>query len=460
MLVRTVQTRVSISEYARAVVRAWPHVGTGIPAERSVAVLYAQYMTETGGRACWNWNIGNVKHRPGDGFDYCIVQNVWEGVTRDHAEMLLREGKATLDTNPDHIRAVGAGKVAVVLSADNPGCWFRAYVNLEVAMRSHLELLAKQRYASAWPHVIAGDPTAFARELHEKGYFTASAEAYAAAMWPHFDAFVHATAYEEAVAELEPAPAPLWRATVVAPRGLNLRASPSVSAPRLAHMPAGTIVRVLTELPGAKLEAGSPGHGGWSEVLLGARRGYCASEWLARIDEAPSLKDMVEVEAQGERWLVSPVSFAPVSLGQARDHAASLGCELPTPALADAIWRAADLRIEPADMIRRHDGTAATMSSDAIHADVRATLLRLLGGKVAGASFTLMAGAFKDVVEVDGRVGVYGWHTKDRRTLEALGIEAYDPVTEGEGFVVQRPFFGHDMDWIDYSQSVRLVRRI
>jgi hypothetical protein len=60
MLVPTIRTPVSISEYARAVVRAWPVVESGVPSEAAVAVLHAQYMAETGGRACWNWNIGNV----------------------------------------------------------------------------------------------------------------------------------------------------------------------------------------------------------------------------------------------------------------------------------------------------------------------------------------------------------------------------------------------------------------
>jgi hypothetical protein len=144
----------------------------------------------------------------------------------------------------------------------------------------------------------------------------------------------------------------------------------------------------------------------------------------------------VEVEHQGIVWLVAPVYVAPVGIGQACDLAAALGCELPTPGLVDAIWRAADLRIDAARMTRSHDGTAATMDSPATHTAQTVRLAHLVDGR----EFVLLAGAYKDVVQHNGKVGLYGWHTAD-------------------GHPIQPFYSGHWLGHRDYSQGLRLVRR-
>lgn len=62
--------------------------------------------------------------------------------------------------------------------------------------------------------------------------------------------------------------------------------------------------------------------------------------------------------------------------------------------------------------------------------------------QIAGREFVLLVGAFKDVVRgPDGRIGLYGWHQ-----LNGKPIQPY--------------FTGHAMDWIDYSQGLRLVRKV
>ncbi len=143
----------------------------------------------------------------------------------------------------------------------------------------------------------------------------------------------------------------------------------------------------------------------------------------------------VEVAHAGEVWLVSSVYVAPVGIGEALDIARANGCEIPSPGLVDAIWHAADLKLEPLER-DGHDGTPRTMASPAVYADQAARILAQINGR----SFTLLAGTHKDVVRSGGKVGLYGWHRTDGRVIQ--------------------PFFaGHAMAWQDYSQGIRLVRR-
>lgn len=155
-------------------------------------------------------------------------------------------------------------------------------------------------------------------------------------------------------------------------------------------------------------------------------------------DPALDFARFVEVEHAGVRWQVCPIYVAPVGIGQAVDLAARAGCELPTPALVDAIWRAADLRIDAGAMERTdHDGTPRTMDAAAMHASQAARLAGLVGDR----RFRLLAGSHKDVVTHEGRVGLYGWHRSDGRVIQ--------------------PFYArHAASWRDYSQALRLVRRV
>lgn len=78
------------------------------------------------------------------------------------------------------------------------------------------------------------------------------------------------------------------------------------------------------------------------------------------------------------------------------------------------------------------------MNDPAVHADQ----LTNIESQIAGRDFALLVGAYKDVVRgPDGRVGLYGWHQ-----LNGKPIQPY--------------FTGHGMDWKDYSQGLRLIRRV
>ncbi len=203
--VAVLRTAVTMADYVRAVVRSWPRVGEGDPLEQSVAVLFAQYMVETGGQACWNWNIGNAKHFPGDGFDYHCLRGVWEGVSPAEAARIIASGEAIADPSVNHATAVGAHRVSVIFEPPHRQTWFRAFPSLDTAMGEHLQLLAK-RYAPAWSWVLQGDVPGFANALKARGYFTADPKAYAAGMRPAFAALVASSTYEDLVAtmHLEP----------------------------------------------------------------------------------------------------------------------------------------------------------------------------------------------------------------------------------------------------------------
>jgi hypothetical protein len=204
------RTVVSMRDYARAVLKAWKAFFGNLPEKKSVAVLYAQYMIETGGRACWNWNIGNVKHFRGDGFDWVALDNVWEGVAPFAASALIARGEAVLDTNEGHIKAVGASKTSVVFKAGRPETLFRAYPNLDVAMMGHIRFLF-ERFAPCWTDVVSGDYHGFAHTLKAgrdgkentpDDYFTAQAEAYATGMAPYYQNFLSSLVFDTELQEV------------------------------------------------------------------------------------------------------------------------------------------------------------------------------------------------------------------------------------------------------------------
>jgi N-acetyl-anhydromuramyl-L-alanine amidase AmpD len=175
--------------------------------------------------------------------------------------------------------------------------------------------------------------------------------------------------------------------------------------------------------------------------------------YLARVAElagqrAPQEADAdpppawVEVISNGVRWAVAPRYVAPVGIGEAVTLALREGCELPTPDLVDAVWRAADLRIAP--IVRNvangllADWGASSMASAATIADQAKRIDAAIGDR----PFRLLAGSHKDVVRTsDGRIGLYGWHTL-------------------AGAPLQRFFGGHALSWKDYSQGLRLCRRV
>jgi N-acetyl-anhydromuramyl-L-alanine amidase AmpD len=158
----------------------------------------------------------------------------------------------------------------------------------------------------------------------------------------------------------------------------------------------------------------------------------------------PEAPNWVPLRHAGVDWLVSSTYVAPVGIGEAVSLAKQMGCELPTPALVDAIWNAADLKLDALALRQTNfvEWSQAEMSSEAVLADQQARVANQIGDR----KFTLLGGSHKDVVRhPDGRIGLYGWHRSDvpAGTLKPL-----------------QPFYaGHAASWKDYSQGLRLVKR-
>lgn len=188
-IVDYVRTPIDMRTYARAVARAWRASIGGLPTKGQVGVLWAQYGVETGAgpkAACWCWNIGNVKHVPGDGFDYYMLPNTSERIN---------------------------GKL-VYFQPPSPVTWFRAFPDLDTAMREHFALL-RGKYARCWEGVELEDVGVFARKLKEgpdgkedtrDDYYTATSQSYAALMRTHFKAWMESDAFERALEELAAEP--------------------------------------------------------------------------------------------------------------------------------------------------------------------------------------------------------------------------------------------------------------
>lgn len=130
----------------------------------------------------------------------------------------------------------------------------------------------------------------------------------------------------------------------------------------------------------------------------------------------------------------------PLTPGTAQRIADLTGTSLPTPAMVDAIWRSAQVRLGPdsiapgpamttVPVFERHEWMVD--SRRAVHDDPPGSLV---------------AGHHKDVVlsarldSLPDRVAIYGWHRPDGRPIQPL-------------------YTGHTTDWVDYSHGIRLVWR-
>lgn len=148
-------TPISAEQLYGALTRAWPSVVGGTANRASLLVLLAQSALETGAwKSLYNYNLGNVKHVQGDGYDFFSIrcnefangQEVWSQ------------------------------------------CQFRAYPNLDTGAQDYLAFLVR-RFRTAWSAVEDGDPDDFVHRLKAAGYFTSSESDYQAGVRRYFDSF-------------------------------------------------------------------------------------------------------------------------------------------------------------------------------------------------------------------------------------------------------------------------------
>lgn len=160
-----------------------------------------------------------------------------------------------------------------------------------------------------------------------------------------------------------------------------------------------------------------------------------AEEWAGG-----ELADWPIVSVGTSRWHVSPSYIWPIGIGAAEETAKRLDCELPSLELVNAIWRAADVKLSPVTR-SPENGLLADWGPSMAALETYNDQARRIEEQVAGRAYKLLAGVCKDVVLHDGRLGLYGWHRQD-------------------GTIVQPFYGGHARGWIDYSQGLRLCRRI
>ncbi len=175
-LVPTIRTVATDYEMCKAIIVAWKELYNEIPKKQSVCIIMAQHMLETGGNACWSWNIANIKYVAANGdVDYCVLKGVWEMVNGKRVE----------------------------LSPNDPGSWFRAFNTLDEGTKFYLQFLNGRRYKTAWNAIVAGDPAQFVHLLHVAGYFTAPEADYLKAELIYYNKYMRGDLYEKALQEIE-----------------------------------------------------------------------------------------------------------------------------------------------------------------------------------------------------------------------------------------------------------------
>ena len=251
-------TKVDASMVARSLTKAFGDLSDTAPKRESIALLLAQSALETGHwKSCHAYNLGNAKASAKWEGDYCFY-TADEIVNEAQAALALAERAPRTDGQPGHnvvVTRLKSGLVQVTLFPDHSWCRFRAFTTLDAGAADYLGLL-QRRFARAWPAVLAGNPEAFIRTLHEVGYFTASVERY---LPPVLQLFKQ---YKALLASPEVPPS-------VPSVELKLPVSPA-GRPTLRHGAKGPAVLELQTMLAKQAYEGVPLSGTFDEATLSA----------------------------------------------------------------------------------------------------------------------------------------------------------------------------------------------
>ncbi len=176
--VPTTQTTYTEYDFVKATILAWQEMYNEIPKKETVYILLAQTSHETGfGKACWNWNLFNVKAKDvaGQTIEYVALNGVWEIVN----------GKR------------------IVLPQDNPGSWFRAFHSLSEGIKHHFQFLNRTRYASAFLACKKGNLMEFCSKLREGGYYTDSLSNYTNGLTAYYKKYINSGSYDKIISSLQ-----------------------------------------------------------------------------------------------------------------------------------------------------------------------------------------------------------------------------------------------------------------
>ena len=174
--VETKQTTYTEFDFVKATIEAWQEMYKETPKKETVYILLAQTAHETAfGKACWNWNLFNVKAKDvvGSTIEYVALNGVWEIVN----------GKK------------------VILTPENPGSWFRAFPSLKEGIKHHFKFLNNSRYSSAFAACKAGNLEDFCNKLHDAGYYTDSVKNYFGGTSRYYKQFFNSGSYEKILSQ-------------------------------------------------------------------------------------------------------------------------------------------------------------------------------------------------------------------------------------------------------------------
>lgn len=168
-------TPLTKEDLLQAMWKAWMGYFGAAPKKESIWVILGHIMLETGLQHCHNYNLGNVKSKDGDGYDYQFfgcgeeiplsMANAWKA--KDPALVVIKR-----------VYEVKGKKMASVwLEPPHWASRFRAFDDILEGATDHIALLTK-RFTLAWPYVVEGDPAAFSHALKQQNYYTADEAQY------------------------------------------------------------------------------------------------------------------------------------------------------------------------------------------------------------------------------------------------------------------------------------------
>lgn len=180
------KTVVPREEVLRALWGAWLACFGEVPKKESIWILLSQWALETGwGKSMWNFNLGNVKSRDGDGYDYCFF--ACNEIFKTSVAQSYQKN------NPDtaKITANRADGTSIIwFYPKHPACRFRAFRTLLDGAVDHLSIVHK-RFSRSWPAVLAGDPAQYSHMLRAQGYYTADEAQYTKTLVSVYNTIAH-----------------------------------------------------------------------------------------------------------------------------------------------------------------------------------------------------------------------------------------------------------------------------
>jgi hypothetical protein len=170
-------TPVSQEGLIRGFWQTWLDFFNTAPTKESIWLLVAHAKLECGLKYVHNYNLGNVKSKDGDGYDYQFFTCGEELVLADAQRAASKDPRITIGKT--YVTDDGVQMASVSIAPKHPGCRFRAFTTLQAGMLDHLRTVYG-RFQAAWPAVLAGDPAAYAHALKQQRYYTANESKYTA----------------------------------------------------------------------------------------------------------------------------------------------------------------------------------------------------------------------------------------------------------------------------------------